>query len=146
MLLSREAVKRESVHTLQPTLTTLPESIVTAMHGEDEREVVTFQREDMYHMVHIHLPGQRRRHMHAIRERDDTEDVRKRKWLELAYTHCRSHTSRRLSLLLCCVGGHGTLPGLAPSPRDASATALPFRVHLWHPRVAQKEQRLLGVP
>jgi hypothetical protein len=36
--------------------------------------------------------------------------------------------------------------GLAPSTRDASTTALPFRVHLWHPRVAQKEQRLLGVP
>ena len=63
-----------------------------------------------------------------------------------AYTHGRSHTSRRLSLLLCCVGGHGTLPGRALSTRDASVTALSFRVHLWHPSVAQKEQRLLGVP
>jgi hypothetical protein len=62
-----------------------------------------------------------------------------------AYTHCRSHTSKRLSLLPRLLDGHGTLPGLAPSPRDASATALPFMAHIWHPRVARKEQRLLGV-
>jgi hypothetical protein len=36
--------------------------------------------------------------------------------------------------------------GLAPSARDASATDLSFMANVWHPSVAKKEQRLLGVP
>jgi hypothetical protein len=36
--------------------------------------------------MHMHLPGQRRRHRYTIRRKDDIEDVLKRKWLELAYT------------------------------------------------------------
>jgi len=49
----------------------------------------------------------------------------------------RQHLMPRTTTVLHCA-----IAGLV----NSTSLALPFRTHLWHPGVAQKEKRLLGVP